>query len=279
MYAPRTPSTSAVPQLVHEYGSSTSFTDSPQSSVTLFPAEGTNVATGEDLRNDVAGPEPNVFVAQVRAERAGAFSAPTSLPGFHPFPTPTCTCIPETDAKTDPGPAESDETLLSIYRTRLSPQFPFVVIPDGLTATELHRSRPFLARAIRMVASIRHRRSMWDQSRLLLRQISEAVFTGPDRSLDLLQSIIVFLGFFHYFCFAHGHFNSLAHLASSMIVDMRLDRPRDRPPPRNKGIQGIDPEEPEAMSNDERRAILAVWYLSSRFVGPISPGLYYLTFS
>ena len=119
-----------------------------------------------------------------------------------------------------------------------------------------------------MVASLRNRRSMWNQSKLLLRQISDEVFMGPDRSLDLLQSIIVFLGFFHYFCFAHGHFSSLSHLASSMIADMRLDRPRDRPAFRNKGIQGIDPEEPRAMSNDERRAVLAVWYLNSRFEAP-----------
>ncbi|KAL4923642.1 uncharacterized protein BDV17DRAFT_234522 [Aspergillus undulatus] len=116
---------------------------------------------------------------------------------------------------------------------------------------------------IRMVASLRNRRSMWNQSRLLLRHISDSVFMRPDRSLDLLQAIIAFLGFYHYFCFAHGHFNNLAHLASSMIADMRLDRPRARQPLRKKYPQGIVPEEPRAMSNDERRAILAVWYIDS----------------
>lgn len=262
MYVPRALPSFATPQLGHEHGSFNSITNSPG---IPFPTERTNATTSDDSRNDAAESESNVYVEQVKAEPTGAFSASTSLPGFNPFPSPTCTCVSETDGKDDPGPTESDEALLSIYRTRLSPQFPFVVIPDGLTATELQRSRPFLARAIRMVASLRNRRSMWSQSRLLLRQISDTVFTGPDRSLDLLQSVIVFLGFFHYFCFAHGHFNSLAHLASSMIVDMRLDRPRDRPALRNKSLQGIDPEEPRAMLNDERRAVLAVWYLNSRF--------------
>lgn len=239
--------------------------------MTEFPcsAEGANATTSEDSRNDAASSHPNVYVAQVKAEPAGAFSAPTSLPGFHPFPTPTCTCLSENDgSEDDPGPGESDEALLSIYRTRLSPQLPFVVVPDGLTASELQRSRQFLAKAIRMVASLRHRRSMWNQSRLLLRQISETVFMGPGRSLDLLQCIVVFLGFFHYFCFAHGNFNTLAHLASSMIAEMRLDRPRGRPALRNKSLPGIDPDEPRPMSNDERRAVLGVWYLSSRSVAP-----------
>lgn len=231
-----------------------------------FATEDTHASAREDLCNDGDESEPNVYVAQVKAERTGAFSVPTWLPGYHPFPTPTCTCPGESDGKDDPETTESDEALLSIYRTRLSPQFPFVIIPDGLTASELQRSRPFLAKAIRMVASLQNRSSMWNQSRLLLQHISDTVFLRPDRSLDLLQGIIVFLGFYHYFCFAHGHFNNLAHLASSMIADMRLDRPRDRLPLRKKYSQGIDPEDPRPMLNDERRAILAVWYINSRFV-------------
>jgi hypothetical protein len=50
-----------------------------------------------------------------------------------------------------------------------------------------------------------------------------------------------------------------------MVADMRLDRPRARPPLRKRYPRGINPEEPRAMSNDERRAILAVWYINSRF--------------
>jgi hypothetical protein len=51
-----------------------------------------------------------------------------------------------------------------------------------------------------------------------------------------------------------------------MIADIRLDRPRARPRLKRKYSQGIDPEEPRAVSNDERQAILAVWYINSRFV-------------
>ncbi|KAL2808906.1 hypothetical protein BJX63DRAFT_407635 [Aspergillus granulosus] len=250
----------AIPQLEPKYRSTNGTSNLPQSrGPPPFPTEGTN----EDSHNDATESESNAYVAQVKAERTGPFSVPTYLPGFHPFPTLTCTCPGESDGKDDPEATESDEALLAIYRARLSPQFPFVIIPDGLTASELQRSRPFLAKAIRMVASLRNRRSMWNQSRLLLQHISDSVFMRLDRSLDLLQGIIVFLGFYHYFCFAHGHFNNLAHLASSMIADMRLDRPPARPPLRKKYPQGIDPEEPRAMSNDERRAILAVWYINS----------------
>ncbi|KAH8168502.1 Winged helix-turn-helix transcription repressor DNA-binding protein [Sarocladium implicatum] len=207
----------------------------------------------------------NEYVAPVKIEPTGAFKASTWLPGFNPFPTPTCTCIPDMEERVAPGPTESDEVLLSIYRTRLSPQFPFVVIPQDVAAAELQRSRPCLAKAIQVVASLRSRRSMWNQSRDLLRHISESAFLGPDRSLDLLQGILVFLGFYHHFCFAHGQFNNLSHLASSMIADMRLDKPRTRPQLRRKGPLGIEPDEPKAMTHDERRAILAVWYIHSSY--------------
>ncbi|KAL2783518.1 hypothetical protein BJX66DRAFT_318409 [Aspergillus keveii] len=258
----------ALPDIAIPHGNTISrTTDSTQSRRGTPPPPPPPVTTGglNARSNDAAGSDPNVYVAQVRAERSGAFSVPTWLPGFHPFPTPTCTCLGESDGKLEDGlePTESDETLLSIYRTRLSPQFPFVIIPNDLTANELQRSRPFLAKAIRMVASLRNRRFMWNQSRMLLRQISGSVFMRSDRSLDLLQGIIVFLGFYHYFCFAHGHFNNLAHLASSMVADMRLDRPRARELSRKRYLRGIDPEEPREMSNDERRAILAVWYINS----------------
>jgi hypothetical protein len=261
----------ALPDIAIPHGNTISrTTDSTQSRRGTPPPPPPPVTTGglNARSNDAAGSDPNVYVAQVRAERSGAFSVPTWLPGFHPFPTPTCTCLGESDGKLEDGlePTESDETLLSIYRTRLSPQFPFVIIPNDLTANELQRSRPFLAKAIRMVASLRNRRFMWNQSRMLLRQISGSVFMRSDRSLDLLQGIIVFLGFYHYFCFAHGHFNNLAHLASSMVADMRLDRPRARELSRKRYLRGIDPEEPREMSNDERRAILVVWYINSRFV-------------
>jgi hypothetical protein len=161
---------------------------------------------------------------------------------------------------------ESDEALLSMYRTRLSPQFPFVVVPDCVTSAELKKSQPFLFKTIRMVASLRQRPSMWKQRGALMQHISNAFFLSLDRSLDLLQGMIVFLGWYHYFCFAHGHFNNLAHLASSMIIDMRLDKARTKPLLRNARLRGIDPDEPEAVSNDEKRAILAVWYINSRFV-------------
>jgi hypothetical protein len=70
--------------------------------------------------------------------------------------------------KEDLVPLESDETLLSIYMNQLSNRFPFVIIPPGTTAVHLEATRPLLMKVIRMVASVRHLRSMRGQSRAVI---------------------------------------------------------------------------------------------------------------
>ena len=105
---------------------------------------------------------------------------------------------------------------------------------------------------------------MWAQSRAVMQHISDAVIMRSERSLDLLQGILVFLGYYHNYCLAHGQFNNLTHLAVSMIGDMGLDRsprPHDRPP-----RSTMDPEEPKTMTNEERRAVVGVWYMGSKCV-------------
>jgi hypothetical protein len=105
---------------------------------------------------------------------------------------------------------------------------------------------------------------MWGQSRTVLRHISDSVILRSERSLDLLQGILVFLGYYHYYCLAHGQFHNLTHLTISMIGDMGLDR---RIKPRqNATYLAMDPEEPRAMTNEERRVLVGAWYMGSKWV-------------
>lgn len=198
---------------------------------------------------------------EIPARRQDEISANTSLPGFNAFARPTCTCQPKI-GKQDFGPVESDEALLSIYNNQLRSQFPFVVIPPGVNMVQLQQSRPFLAKVIRMVASIKCRRSMWGQSRAVMQHISDAVIMRSERSLDLLQGIIVFLGYYHYYCLAHGQFSNLTHLAISMIGDMGLER---RTKLRETALySAMDPEERRVITNEERRCLVGAWYMGSK---------------
>lgn len=183
------------------------------------------------------------------------------LPGYNSYARSTCTCT-ETINQEDLIPLQADEVLLSIYRSQMSAQFPFVIIPPNMTLGELRHTRPFLLKVIRMIASIQNRRSMWGQSHAVMRYITDAAMMRSERSLDLLQGILVFTGYFHYYCMAHGQFNNLIHLALSMVTDMGLDRGFES---REKcQFVSMDREEPSRLTNEERRAVLGVWYMSSK---------------
>lgn len=180
-------------------------------------------------------------------------SAPTGL---------TCTCMATVDME-DLVPVESDETLLSIYRNQLSGPLPFVIIPPGTTPRQLQATRPFLMKVIRMVASVRHLRLVRGQSRAVMKYVSNAILMRSERSLDLLQGILVFLGSYHYHCMAHAQFNNLIRLAVSLVEDIDLST-CTKSQQRRSQLPLVRAEKPVSRTNEERRALLGVWYMSSK---------------
>jgi hypothetical protein len=176
---------------------------------------------------------------------------------------PTCTCMAEVEIG-DIVPVDSDETLLAVYKNQLCRQFPFVVIPGSTTPIQLQATRPFLMRVIRMVASVRHLRLMRGQGRAIMGDISNAMLLRSERSMDLLQGILVFLGSYHYHCMAHAQFNNLIRLAISLVEDMNLSScPKSQQMMRQ--IPLVRAREPLLRTNEEKRALLGVWYMSSRY--------------
>lgn len=210
------------------------------------------------------GPEPQAQDALSQEETAALHTPPydvASSAAARPE-RPKCSCM-ATVGKDDLVPVESDETLLSIYRNQLASRLPFVIIPAGTTARHLQATRPLLMKVIRMVASVRHLRAMRGQSRAVMEHISQAILMRSERSLDLLQDILVFLGSYHYHCMAHAQFNNLTCLAVSLVEEMGLSTcPKSRQ--RRGQMPLIRAEKPTSRTNEERRALLGVWYMSSK---------------
>ncbi|KAK1776939.1 hypothetical protein QBC45DRAFT_201865 [Copromyces sp. CBS 386.78] len=159
------------------------------------------------------------------------------------------------------GPSESDETILTIYQTYLSPLFPFVIIPVGTTVQELEQSRPFLFSAIRMVTTLTSMRSMRAQMYRLVRHVSERMLLRSERSLDLLQGILVMIGWYQYHCLMHAQLNNLIHLAASLVSDLGLNR--DPKVQERISVMVLYPDDPKPRTNEERRALLGSWYMAS----------------
>ncbi|KAI1445894.1 hypothetical protein F5Y02DRAFT_94314 [Annulohypoxylon stygium] len=170
-------------------------------------------------------------------------------------------CVCRNPAGEVPIPLEPDETNLSIYINKLLPNYPFVPISPGTTAAELASNRPFLFSTIRMVASYRNLKSMRAQNYFILKHISEHMLMRSERSLEILQSILLVLGYYHYHCMVHAQMNNLIGLANSLAADMGINRNPEWQE-RTRLLQA-NPEAPPARTNEERRALLGVWYMTS----------------
>jgi hypothetical protein len=95
-----------------------------------------------------------------------------------------------------------------------------------------------------------------------MQHISDAMLVRSERSLDLLQGILVFLGSYHYHCMTHAQFNNLTHLAVSLVGDMDLSTD---PASRHQRRQlPLSAEGARPRTNEEKRALVGVWYMSSK---------------
>lgn len=72
--------------------------------------------------------------------------------------------------------------------------YPFVLIPEECNGLELYRERPKLALAIVVVTSWRNPERQSAVRTRFLREIGESFFVNAEKSFDLLQAVLVYLG-------------------------------------------------------------------------------------
>ncbi|KAF5004896.1 hypothetical protein FDECE_8616 [Fusarium decemcellulare] len=187
-------------------------------------------------------------------------SSPWAIPDtYNSYAPPQCICRPASgDA---PPPPASDEALLNIYRNELQALHPFVIIPKNVTTARLKATRPFLMSSIRMVTSFRSLRSMRAQMYYLMRHIADHMLIRSERSLDLLMGILVIAAWYQYHCFMHAQLNNLIALAATLVGELGLHRSPNALERTN--LMVVKPFQPERRTNEERRALLGVWFLSS----------------
>lgn len=89
---------------------------------------------------------------------------------------------------------EDAQTALNIYREKFIPQFPFVVIPPNTTPLELRQTKPFLYRVIILITCQRSSSHQQILSDLVDKYYIQSIVVNRNQNLDLLQGLLVFLG-------------------------------------------------------------------------------------
>ncbi len=75
-----------------------------------------------------------------------------------------------------------------------------------------------------MIASLRSLRSIFAQNFDVMEALSESVLMRTERTLDLLQGMLVLVGWYQYFCLMHAQLNNVVQLAVSVLADLGLTR-------------------------------------------------------
>ncbi len=171
-----------------------------------------------------------------------------------------------------PG-SELEEQIVHEFTARMNYFFPFVIVPTSKSSAATRETRPNLYRSCMFAAARQY--PIWQRqlAEVILKHIAEGMLLYGERSLDLLQGILVFLSWYHY----HGHLNpqlmNLLHLCLSLAVDLGLCSSTVRFHSGSTKTITTDAERiihgkavaRGVKTNEERRAVLACYYFTTTY--------------
>ncbi|KAK9351234.1 hypothetical protein V1505DRAFT_356063 [Lipomyces doorenjongii] len=170
----------------------------------------------------------------------------------------------ETAASKEPDDFEANQ-LVKIYQDEMSSQSPFVIIPPRTTASDLRQESPLLYRAIIIATSGYHSCRQAFYEKQISEFVTDHLLMRSHKSLELLQSILLFIAWYRRSAIISVQLNNLLQLAVGLVVELNLNRGPtffDR----SKMVLATPCSRaltygPKTM--DERRALLGCFYLSS----------------
>ncbi|KAB2572698.1 hypothetical protein DBV05_g8648 [Lasiodiplodia theobromae] len=160
--------------------------------------------------------------------------------------------------------AAQADVLVEIFRMRMTPHFPFVVVPAHVSAAQLRIERPFLFLAVLAVTSFDDSSVQRQLGQRLKQAVSELILSIGALTFDVLQGLLVYLAWSHY----HARprlYSQYLQLAVSIVIDLRLDRSPPAAWKTNVGSQRNPHAEPAPplRSAEEQRAAAGCFYLCS----------------
>ncbi|KAF4122963.1 hypothetical protein GMORB2_6511 [Geosmithia morbida] len=242
-------------------------------------------ATGASVPSNV-GPSSLPLTSRLDSLATAATATgphPTSAP-------PAARCVLEGDGSTShrgtvsldqrsddtyPSPMEA-EACLQRFRSWLV-NFPFMHLPPDLTAASLREERPFLWLCVMNItsSSIPHTEKMKLKIR---RELAEAIVVKHEPRMEILLGLLAYLSW-AFMCSSPGWKPFLvlfSQLALSVTYELALTRSSfdEGPFSMTFKIPGPRPKHAKLCTAEERRALVAVWFLTSAiatFLGRIDP--------
>jgi hypothetical protein len=146
------------------------------------------------------------------------------------------------------------QSLLDTYRT-MTEFFPFVLLPRECFCGDLIQQRPIFLFAVLTAASFDSSQLQVSLSREFRKVVMVKIMNG-EKSLDLLQGLLVFIAWHHHYMDAHA---ASVHLLLQICVGIAGDLGLDsiQCPTRSPG------QKDDAWHRESKRAYLGCYYLAS----------------
>ena len=154
--------------------------------------------------SDSHNPPPALFNLEVPVQNREKWNTqaqndlPVNTPGIfqtvcttplasRPAPQPSLGYVPLTN-----NTLHDEDDLLRVFKEQFAVRFPFIVLPPHATSSELRAQKPFLHRAIMMVASNGKRMQQIEMAKQISMDIAAALILRGERSLDMLQALVTY---------------------------------------------------------------------------------------
>lgn len=190
-------------------------------------------------------------------------------------------------------PSEQEgNAFIDIFRTRMVPLFPFIVIPDSMTAEQLRHEKPFLYLNISMVACQNSPRQR-EISGIVKEYVAEHIVMRGEHSMDLLQGLLVHLAWFISIsrlplldipgqlnekqnekirskALGVAQLDAFVQLARAQAISMGLNQEQSIMRSLDKPISylvhyGLEDDKTPARTLEERRAYLGCYYVIAMY--------------
>jgi hypothetical protein len=135
---------------------------------------------------------------------------------------------------------------------------PFVVFPADSFPRTLYETNPLLLRAVVTVALFHDLPRQRSCVKDLIREIGERIMVKGERSVDLLQCIMVLVAWYYPHAFSKpvNQMTMLLHLAIALTVDTAIDRPAQK-------VDASRTLSEQAQDLAKHRILLGVFYYTS----------------
>lgn len=144
--------------------------------------------------------------------------------------------------------------------------FPFITLTNDSVA--MRKERPFTYVACVMTAAHRDPTFQYRISRDILRYLGEHMLLAGEKSLDILQGLLIMVTWYHVYTHSNPQLMNIVHLAKALLVDLGLNRPPGaglfRIGSSNDGMKLMHGPQLDLHKHslEERRACLGVYHVS-----------------